>query len=754
MREWLERARAWLEEKPARADGAALLTLTLLWAFYFWRVLTPNPANQVSLQEGDFSGQFLAFGAYQARRLLAGEIPLWNPYNYAGLPFIADTQAAVFYPPRLVTIFVSQFTGGWGYAALQAEVIAHYWLGALWTYLFVRTITRSRVAGLVSAITLAYGGYLTGYPSLQLAVLEAGIWMPLGLLGVYRASEAADSEPNRWRPEWLALSALALGISLLAGHPQTSLFFTYALAAYVIHRAVRQRLDWRATLPLLVATIGLGFGLAAVQVLPGLEYTRLTIRAGYGFEALAGGFPFPDLIVFLLPNVVTTWSPLYSGIAALALAGVAIRRKEESARFWGIVALVALGLSFGGATILYRLAYLIAPGFSMFRGQERAAYLIAHSLAILAGLGTASLQRQPPQQKTARVIGIGAALAWALAVEVFVADRLLPDVDLFRLAQASFFLAILATLTWALIGRAGRYAQAAWWSIALIGLVVFDLFSVTMGTNWEPTPASERDLLSDLVPVALADRSLFRVDGRLGLGENYGTLVGLQDIRGTSPLRLAALEHYLTGLPQYRLHQLLAVKYVFTDWHELEIPSTIRAESREYGFPIYLHEITDPLPRAWMTYRVMVTPHEEQALGWLADPGFDPRSTVILGAGPELNLPEEPPTDWDVTVERYEPEHITLSVDTPTDGVLVVSEWDYPGWQALVNGEPVPTWRADAGLRALPLRAGTYRIEFVFRPLSVRVGAGISIAAGMMILLVGGILPLYRKLHGRGTRAG
>jgi len=106
---WLEHLQAWFTRRPRLADAAALVILTLLWSFYFWRVLTPDPNNQVSLPQGDYSGQFFAFGDYQARRLLAGEIPLWNPYNNAGHPFLADTQSAVFYPPRLITIVISHW---------------------------------------------------------------------------------------------------------------------------------------------------------------------------------------------------------------------------------------------------------------------------------------------------------------------------------------------------------------------------------------------------------------------------------------------------------------------------------------------------------------------------------------------------------------------------------------------------------------------------------------------------------------------
>ncbi len=748
---WPERIGKWLTRRAWRADVAALLTLTLLWAFYFWRVLTPNPLNQVSLPEGDFSGQFVAFGAYQARRLLAGELPLWNPFNYAGHPFIADTQAAVLYPVRLLTILVSRLTGGWGYAALQFETIAHYSLGSVLMYLFVRTIARSRMAGLVSAVIVAYGGYLTGYPPLQLAVLEAGIWLPLCLLGVYKATEdPGEGRLSLRQARWLALSAAGLGISLLAGHPQTGLFISYTLIAYLLYRAVRQRLHWRSTLLAALLVFGSGYGLASIQLLPGLEYTRHTIRAGYGYEALAGGFPFSDLITILLPNVLTIWSPLYSGIAALALAGFALWANEKSARFWGVVVAAALVLSFGGATIFYRLAYLIAPGFSWFRGQERAAYVIAYGVAILAGLGTAAIQhRQVWPRQWQRILSVFAALCWLVAVEVFIVDRALPNAQLFELLKAAFFLGILSTLCWLLIGRLGHQASQVWWPVALLTLVVFDVFSNTIDTNWEPIPVSERDLICDLAVPMIDDPSLFRIDAQLGLssrgpGENYGTMIGLQDIRGTSPLRLASLDRYY-ALPQYRLHQLLSVKYVLTDWQELEVPSTILGEAAIGNSTAYLHEIDSPMPRAWMVYQIMTTQDDGQALGWLADPSFDPSKTVILETQPALDLPDEPSANPQVSVTSYQPERIALAVDTPNDGVLVLSELDYPGWRATVDGKNQTIRRADAGLRALPLRAGDHQIIFTYRPLSVTIGGILSAVCALALLLIGvGPAPLRR----------
>jgi hypothetical protein len=729
----VDRAHDWLLEKPRRADLAALATLSLLWALFFWRALTPNPADQVSLPEGDFSGQFVAFGAYQARRLLAGQVPLWNPYNFAGHPFLADTQSAVFYPPRLVTIFVSPAFGGWSYAALQAEALAHFWLASLLTYLFVRTITDSRLAGLVGGLTLAYGGYLTGYPPLQLAVLEAGVWLPLALLGVYKASERP-----KWRIGWLALSGLALGLSLLAGHPQTSLFFTYALVAYIVHRAARTRMRPLDALLMLGLTLVGGYGLAMVQVLPGLEYARLTTRADLGYQALSAGFPLRDLAIFLVPNVFTVWSPLYSGVAGLTLAVLSVWRGEQGARFWAVIALVALGLSFGGGTLLYPLAYLVAPGFNWFRGQERAAYLVAHSVAIMAGLGAANMLRWEAEQgrQFVRFLGWASGAAWAFAAIALACACSPINEARPSLSEGAIFLAVLVTLTWAVTGLRGVGGRA--WMPLLVGLVVFDLFSNDMQTNFEPVPLAERDLSGPLVDAALdyqRQAGLMRVDGWAGLGGNGGTLVGLQDIRGISPLRLAALDGYF-GLPLYRLHQLLAVELVFTDWQQLEVPSQVIAEARDGDPPLYLHRIEEPMPRAWLAFEAATVADDAQALGLLAEPAFDVRRTVLLTEEPPLEMPSQPPDEWHAEVVDYQPERIAIQTEADANSLLVLSELYYPGWRATLDGEPTRILRADAGLRAVAVPAGEHVVTMVYCPTSFYVGAGISLATALTLAAV------------------
>ena len=69
-------------------------------------------------------------------------------------------------------------------------------------------------------------------------------------------------------------------------------------------------------------------------------------------------------------------------------------------------------------------------------------------------------------------------------------------------------------------------------------------------------------------------------------------------------------------------------------------------------------------------------------------------------------------------------------------GLLVLSDVDYPGWQARVDGQPVPTYRANYLLRAVPVEGGQHRVEVYYDPPLFKLGLAITV----LTLLASGAL--------------
>ncbi|MCA1555007.1 MAG: hypothetical protein LC737_11590, partial [Chloroflexi bacterium] len=296
-------------------------------------------------------------------------------------------------------------------------------------YAFAYRLTRNRFAASVAALTFTFGGYLTSYPAQQPTILESAVWLPLVLLCLDSAAElylTPGPSPARRGVTLLIIAGAAMAMSILAGHPQTWLYVLYAALAYWLMANRRWLMDERNThhasrissfILQTSAFLLFAFGLSAMQLLPTLEFTRLSTRAALGYAFTSSGFALHEIITLLLPGYFGG-SPLYVGIVPLMLAGAAlwsvnrepstangarpftVHRSLSSKRcfsitvFWLLLALVALFLSFGDASFVYSLFYLLAPGFAQVRDQERAALLWSFALAMLAAIGAARISER------------------------------------------------------------------------------------------------------------------------------------------------------------------------------------------------------------------------------------------------------------------------------------------------------------------------------------------------------------------------
>jgi hypothetical protein len=84
-------------------------------------------------------------------------------------------------------------------------------------------------------------------------------------------------------------------------------------------------------------------------------------------------------------------------------------------------------------------------------------------------------------------------------------------------------------------------------------------------------------------------------------------------------------------------------------------------------------------------------------------------------------------------IERWSPNRITATADGP--GRLIFSEIAYPGWQARLDGANAVLINTVV-LRAVDLPVGRHQIELIFRPTSVYAGAGISLFAWLVVVLL------------------
>jgi hypothetical protein len=486
----------WLNQH--RLSLGAVVLLFLLPYLVFWQVWFPFKSTPLLFEHGDFVEQNVAMRRFVAGEFREGRLPLWDPYTYAGQPALSGSLFAPYYPLGWWQLLFPFPFPDW---VLPVEVIFHLGVGGVGTFLLVRRLTANAWAGLISGITFELSGWATGYPMLQVGILETAVWLPWGLWFIERGLA---------RQQWadMAQAALVYGVALLAGHPQTLMYLAYLTAAYYLYRAYHFRVGWRFGIGagLLIAVGVLGIG--AAQWLPAIEAYGYSPRLGLNYEEVGNGFQWDELTGIVLANT-TAWSPLYMGVFVCIATIVALSRsRQKELYFWLAVAVIALLVSLGSNGWLYPVAYRLLPGFAIFRNQERIALLFMIAMVILSGYGWhiwAIHLHNPRHRRT---------------FHLFV-----PIALIITLGNTNFIKILTPT-------PHGYYPPSP---------MIEHLRSVGDPT-WR---ISSEGLLPD--------------------GPNAGMVYRVRDVVGNSPLHLAALDEFTDTIPEVRWWQLLNIQHILTE---------------------------------------------------------------------------------------------------------------------------------------------------------------------------------------------
>jgi hypothetical protein len=417
-------------------DAAALLALAVLTLLFFWKIALTNRV----LAGLDVFAYFYPYRDFAGEALRSGHLPLWNPYLFMGAPLLANSQAAVLYPLHWPLLWLSPPK------QVAWSIVLHIWLAGAGTYLLSRWALRLRpLAAFVSAAVFAFGGFL-GAQVEHLNQLNASAWLPWLLLCV-------EGAMGQGRGRWLSLlcGGAIVALSLLAGHTQAAYIVLFGAGLYALLRGwkdlkAKKVLRGLRGVGALAAMAAMGVLLAAGQLLPTQELSRLSVRSGgLPYEEAASFSLKPGLIfkAFLPPLL---WEPPFSeyvayvGLLGLALAAVgawAVLQRKRPGGAALMLALIGLFLAFGAYNPVYYLLYKLVPGFDLFRVPARWLLLYSFGVALLAGTGLealpelwrsiqarrAAFDTDRARRPRLRLDAWGVALALLLLVELFAAGR-------------------------------------------------------------------------------------------------------------------------------------------------------------------------------------------------------------------------------------------------------------------------------------------------------------------------------------------
>lgn len=306
-------------------------------------------------------------------------------------------------------------------------------------------------------------------------------------------------------------------------------------------------------------------------------------------------------------------------------------------------------------------------------------------------------------------------------------------------------------------------------TIALPMLVAVDL--ITFGHGYNPVVDAEHFYPATAGTGFLSnDNSLFRSTAlQTDFLPDTQMIYGWSDIRGMDfptywydryvkidPARLSNLSYaVLFSSADSPLLRVLNLKYVATTGADQADPPTGADTVKQSGTST-LWMLRTTQPRSFMVYESELAPDDERAVQLLqAAPDAVYRRVILSVQESEpqpgaLTAPVGSSTST-VTPIKYTATDTSWRVHTSSIGYLVNSDSYYPGWQALVDGQPARLFRANLAFRAVQVPAGDHTVEFRYAPLSVALGALLSL--GSMIVLAGVAIAttLYRGRSNAGA---
>ncbi len=718
---------------PRWDDRLAIGSLAVVITFVFF---------DVAIGSGAFYTRDAALWYVPLKTILrdvvaGGEFPYWNPFISGGQPLAANPTHEVFYPLTWLAVLPSVLAFNW-------HVLIHLYLLTIGTFALLRSLGTSRAAACLGALSFGLGGFVLSSLSL-FPYLFSAAWLPLTCLFTRRFLQHHSARD-------FALAAVSLGMQFLIGEPVTIIQTGLLLGLYALSRKSRLR-DVASVAAISLAALLL----SSVQILPGLDHARDSVRAGgFDFKTVSEWSTPPQrLVEAFYPDafgsarvdseVLYPGSHLYPGrripfilsiysgllMVVVALAGLIARIR--GAWLYLTVTVLSLLIAFGKYTPLL----LFLHDLGLVRSIRYPEKFLMMGMFATVLFGARALDELLSGNTRVRMAGMFLAGAVAL-------------VGVIRYTQADFWRGV---VLFALLALATRVPRGA--AIAL--LATFLLVDLAPRAA-ELAPRKPAAFYTDPPPVLQHldpdfDRyRILHVDNWTQRGEYRRAyrvpgpslyLIEKNSLSGytaaTYGLRTAAeVDYDLTGLRTSDQFTRAAFELRKTGGNWLDYvaamsnvryvlfyrpPPEAYAEAganRERVNPLRVFE-RQPQPRYYFASAVATARDRNEFVSKIAGGGHDPPTAFIAG-------PPFQPAAGRVLRAADGANFARIEVETAGNAFLVMSVTAHKYWSVTIDGKDAQNILTNLGYQGVVVPRGRHVVEMRYRNHLIAIGGAVSLA--------------------------
>lgn len=670
------------------------------------------------------------------------QLPLWNPYTFAGSPLLANFQSAVFYPLNIIFFFLP-FYLAWG-----IFIMLQPFLAMLFLYLYLNNLKLNKKASLFGSIAFAFGGFSLAWLEWG-NIIHSALWLPLILLSIDKILISFKNNPKTISSnlfKWSFVFIFSLVSSFFAGHLQ--IFFYVAIFSVIYGLSKLYKTDYKIKkIPTLAFLGGIFVIITFVQWLPTLNFILLSARdLDQNWITTAGWFiPWQNAIQVLIPDFFGNPSTLnywgvwnysefisYLGIATLIFATIAVFRRDRKTLFF--IGMLIISFLFAFPTVFAKIPFKLAIPFISSSQPTRLVFIIDFCLSILAALGLDYFIKEYKKKGIYSVLilfSVIFALLWIFIIkfagnipmenlQVTRQNLILPTI-LF-IFNASVLLLIFFTKAKNLKIRNVLY-------LFIFLILLIDLFRF----GWKYTPFVDGKYLYPNTKTLkylsnnLGNFRIMTTDAGI-LPSNLSLMYKFQTLDGYDPLYLRRNVELMAAIGRskpdinspfgfnrivtfqnYSLDfaNLFGVKYVLS-LTDIDNPK-LKLVSIEGLTKIY--ENLNVMDRAFFIGRTVIAKDKQMAIDLLFDVNYPLRNRAII----EDTVDKKLSGVWNLgfsKITKYEENRVEISTDNKGEGFLILTDSYYPTWHAAVDGIETKIYLTDYNFRGIIIPKGKHQVVF------------------------------------------
>ncbi|KKR34308.1 MAG: hypothetical protein UT63_C0003G0024 [Candidatus Gottesmanbacteria bacterium GW2011_GWC2_39_8] len=708
--------------------------------------------------------------------LKKGNIPLWNPYNGAGEPLLANFQSAPFYPLNLL-FFLLPFKTAWGLLVILQMV-----LGGLFMYLFLDYWKLHRFASFIGSVAFVFSGFSIAWLEWN-TIGHTVLWLPLILLSKERLLKKLS-----WK--WILILIFSECSAILAGHLQFLFYLLILSNLYLFVRIIqlstkdcwrsRSGLSrrsgiplWRRLLPMLhrdrndilnriirkylpFLIIGfIVFAITSPQWLPAIEYIKLSSRNldQMNWMNKEGWFlPWQNLIQFISPdffgnpasmNYYGVWNYGemigYIGLFPLILAFYAILfRRDRKTLFFSFILFGAL--IFALPTVVAKWPFAANIPFISTSQPTRLIMLVDLSLAVLSALGLDYFLKNKNKQKDLLKIILVFLLIFT-GIYVLFGSKFIRDLEISKLAISRrnlylptfVFITLLLSYTVSLFNKNNKKLN----QLVIVFLIIVSVLDLLRFAQ-KFTPFTKSELVFPKTEtISFLQNKTKAYPWRI-LGVDYlsnqkrifppniSTAYKLYSTDTYDPLIVknyqeffGILEWGLINIPALSLNRTIMINNFNSRLVDLLGVKYIAA-IKDVVSPNLKFLFKEGETRVYENLEV----YPRAFMVYETRSASDKRETARLLLDPSVDLHKvailekenivlnNKSTVNSLEIINYEDNEVEINVNTENKGILILTDVYYPSWKATIDGKETKIIKTDYTFRGVVVPEGSHKVKF------------------------------------------